>query len=107
MPPSETEEEEEEAAPVAEPVDPYIAAAENIIARLSKGEDYGPLGASYPAYLPPPAPVAPGVPVGQGPIPLGGPTEGPGMTQGGMMYDPTTGQYTSSTATQDLAKKQK
>ena len=95
MPPSETE---EEAAPFEEPVDPYVAAAENIIARLSKGEDYGPLGASYPAYLPPPAPV------GQGPIPLGGPTEGPGMTQGGMMYDPTAGQ---STAMQDLDKKKK
>ena len=105
MPPSETE--EEEAAPVEEPVDPYIVAAENIIARLSKGGDYGPLGASYPAYLPPPAPVAPGVPVGQGPIPLGGPTGGPGMEQGGMVYDPTTGQYTSTTAMQDLEKQQK
>ena len=81
--------------------DPMIAAAENIIASLAQGGTYGSMEPQAQVF----GAVGGMQPTGMisgGPVPVGGSTKGPGMTQGGMMYDPTTGQYTSSTAIQDL-----
>ena len=104
-------EEQEQQPEETPPVDPMVAAAENIIAGLSKGSTYGGMQPQALAYPPIGAEQPASGMVSGGPVPMGGPvggpTEGPGMTQGGMVYDPTAGGYPSSTAMQDLDKKKK